>query len=234
MNSTKLENTEIRWHPTTPTHFRCEPDCVCCCARPFFFTSEKAKLPPNVKEKLTYKYRRRLPEEAISLSQKNAGHPRRMIVPKPLIPYKGRTCGFFNPESPCHCTVHSYRPLRCKLFPFLPLLVKNKIVIFAEPFLTLFRTEDEPDWFRCFGLGKGKNVQASINEMSRKFLMKLAEEYPILFRDYCVDDTDQLIDWKEIEKFRKPKYNSWKEAKPVVYQKIEKKLRGYCGESHPR
>jgi hypothetical protein len=61
--------------------------------------------------------------------------------------------------------------------------------------------------------------------MSRKFLVKLAEEYPILFRDYCVDDTDQLIDWKEIEKFKKPKFNSWGEAKPVVTKFFKKELR---------
>lgn len=189
-----IEKGKIDWHPTTPRKFDCQPRCMCCCSNVFFFPSEERRLPSKIKKNLMIK--------------------KGLIIAKPF--KKDQGCIFFDPLSQKHCTIHKYRPLRCKLYPYLPVIVPNqdKIVIIIESFAHHFRKDKKttPNWFRCYGLGKGKDISSTIERESRIFLDKMRREYPKLIGLYLQNDVEVLIDHNEVRKYLTPTYNSWDET----------------------
>lgn len=193
-----IERGDVMFHPTTPFFFECEKGCMCCCSDTFFFPSEVIELPEKIKQKLTKKMNY-------------------LITPQPFFHNPDGSeggCIFFNPKLEQHCTIHKYRPLRCKLYPFLPLITKDKIVIICDSFSSVFGSDKKYQrWFRCYGLGKGKNIKLEIENQSRTFLRNILNEYPKLISLYYKDekDIDSLIDKISFDFHKTPLYNSWSE-----------------------
>jgi len=123
-----------------------------------------------------------------------------LIVPKPF--KNGVGCVFFDSKSEWHCKIHEHRPLRCKLYPFLPLFVDNKIVIVAEPFVTLHKKKKRtPSWFKCYGLGKGKNIKIEIEKLVKEFIKKMKRDYPEFIHVYSVDNIEEIFDEYKMNKY---------------------------------
>jgi Fe-S-cluster containining protein len=170
----ELKEMKIAWHPTTPTRFRCMPWCCCCCAEPWFLPSEAGNLPLEIRDKLRIK-------TALQGRIK-------IIAPKPFREGREGSCCFFDKKSAHHCLIHPYRPIKCKLYPFFPIVTGTEIIIFAEPFLDIREPprkkagEETPPWLNCYGLGQGKHVdKKEIKKLALDYIIGLREEYPPLF-----------------------------------------------------
>ncbi len=184
----------IDWHPSTPRRFGCEPGCINCCLHQHFMPSEAYALPKRIMSRLVHVSYPGL-SESFAPQQSNG--------------IEG-TCTFFDPKSIRHCTIFSQRPVRCRLFPFKPLLSKERITIVT--FLKPYCKEEERKWFRCYGLGNGHDVSAAVEALSRRFLTMLCEECPIALEEYIVENVDSMIAPWVVEKYAHPEYPTWKEA----------------------
>ncbi len=183
-----ISTLPVVWHSTTPRRFECQPGCVCCCVNTMFFHGEAERLPF---------------EMAAYLFERNG-----LVRPRQRPP---GVCAFFDAHRPTHCTIPQYRPLRCRLYPYLPVISGDSIVIVADPLCTVTWSEtDHPDWFRCYGLGRGPSVEVQVEEMSREFLRRIVAEHPDIAKAHlCVPDVDALINAKEVDKVRRPLYAEW-------------------------
>ncbi|MGA2237984.1 MAG: YkgJ family cysteine cluster protein [Candidatus Bathyarchaeia archaeon] len=189
-----IEEGTIEWHRTTPRRFKCDPACTCCCLNPFFFPSEVDLLPEDIRKRLTTR--------SLSLALGKIELQAEVFAPKPLVEGNSKTCIFFDPNSSKHCTIYRERPLRCRLYPYCPLIVAERIVIVAEPFLNIFdRDGSVPRWYRCHGLGKGDDVTRPVEEQSRIFLQRLLTEYPYLVGAYFVKNLEAAINWEKIREY---------------------------------
>jgi len=141
-----------------------------------------------------------------------------LIVPKSLPGGSETTCGFFERSRLWHCLIHDQRPLRCKLYPFQPIIAKDKIKIIVEPFFRIHKDKNKvtPSYHRCYGLGRGREVAFEIEESSRVFLEKILYEYPPLIQLYCIENIEAFFDAEEFGKYRNPLFQSWEEAFPVM------------------
>ena len=184
----KLSELPIVWHESTPTRFSCQEGCLCCCIGTLFFPSEASGAPQEVQEGLDFR----------------DGLIRAKLRPPGF-------CVFFDESRPWHCQIPEYRALRCDIYPFLPLVTPEAIVIVAEVFTTIINPKkDDPFWYRCYGLGKGSSVVAKVEEAARLFLSRLEEEYPGFIEQYLtVDTVDEWIDHREIEKYASPLLEHW-------------------------
>ncbi len=192
----KIRELAITWHSTTPRHFQCQPGCVCCCTATLFFPSEAEKCPVEIQDALEWR----------------EGFVRSVRRPPGV-------CAFFDDQSPHHCSIFEHRPLRCKLYPYLPLITSEGIVIIADPLCTVsFPDTNLPDWYRCYGLGCGPNVRASIEQMSRDFLIHVVDEYPQLMHTLAISEVEQYLNPKEIRKSLHPSLPKW--DRELVLQKI--------------
>ncbi len=194
----EIEKLPVYVHPTTPPNFECQPGCLCCCRATTLFPSEVEGLKDNIKENLVY-------HDNIWMAKRCSPG----------------VCVFFDPLNPLHCGIFDDRPLRCKLYPYVPLIVGEAIWIFIEPFLTPFAVESRsPSWHRCYGLGKGTNVIEKVKEESRAFLTAMAEVYPNFLQSYYMlaDPELRLNDW-EIKKFKEPLFSDWDTEKIRTYTK---------------
>jgi Fe-S-cluster containining protein len=197
------EHAPIHWHPTTVRKFECELGCINCCLHPFYFPSEVSELPATVKQALTYKRKGK----------------QKIIVPKTLNGVEG-TCTFFDKNRKIHCTVFAHRPLRCRLYPYLPIIEKDHITIVLEPFLKRYSSAEKAPWFRCYGIGNGRDVSEGTENLSRAFIAHVLSEYPLLLHAYAIDDVDsEIADWV-VMKYQHPEYLSWQDAKPVVQRQM--------------
>ena len=122
----------------------------------------------------------------------------------------GGPCGFFDRNAALHCTIFERRPLRCRLYPFLPVVEHGRIVIVADPFCSFSAETARPDWLRCYGLDQGPNVTQEIETLAREFLGRVLAEQPYVFIGYlCVDGVEELILSREVEKHRHPVVPIW-------------------------
>ncbi len=177
----------IRWHATAPRCFECQPGCVCCCVATLVFPSEAETMPEEIRDSLTWR------QGFLRIPRRPPG-----------------VCIFFDESTPQHCGIFQDRPLRCRLYPYLPLVTREGIVIVADPLATVsFPETDSPAWYRCYGLGRGANVETSVEKMSRDFLERVIQEYPGLLADLCVEDVDKCINPKEVEKSLHPLFTEW-------------------------
>jgi hypothetical protein len=184
----EIAKLPILVHPSTPPNFECRPGCLCCCRTTILLKGEVSRISKKSKDSLIY-------HDGVWMTK---------------LRFPGM-CLFFNSTSALHCKIFEDRPLRCKLYPYVPLIVDKAIWIFAEPFLDLFAVEScSPLWHRCYGLGKGPDVMASIKEKSRLFLSSLVEENPKFLKDNFVvkDPESHLCEW-EIKKFKTPLFDDW-------------------------
>lgn len=219
-----ISEATIKWHPTTPKYFRCAPGCFCCCAINFFLPSEMKQLPSDITRNIgIYCAKCRKTNVLDATFCSNCGVPLKIGMncvyrAKPFNEDFG--CIFFRPKQKLHCSIHQHRPLRCKLYPYMPFLSGEdaqelEIVILAEPLTEVFRKEETPEkeWMRCYGLGQGKNVEEEIKRLSREFLLKLCQEMPsFLMTVWRTEPIDSLIIKNYLRKHTNPKYKTWKEA----------------------
>ena len=184
----ELSELPIIWHESTPTRFSCQEGCLCCCIGTLFFPSEAMCAPQEVQEALDIQD---------GLIRAKLRHP--------------GICVFFDESRPWHCQIPKHRALRCDIYPFLPLVTLEAIVIVAEVYTTITDpNKDAPPWYRCYGLGKGPNVVAEIEEAARLFLSRLEEEYAGFIEQYLtVDTVDEWIDRREIKKYTSPLLEHW-------------------------
>ena len=187
--SCPIEQMKIEWHATTPRRFVCAQGCMCCCTSTMFLPSETGRLAPEKRQLLRW----------------------RNGVLSPVSGEHG-ICVFFDKDAPLHCTIFERRPLRCRLYPFLPVVERGRIVILADPFVAIGTETNRPGWLRCYGLGQGPDVTDQVEELAREFLTRVLKEQPDFLISYlCVDDAESLILPLEVEKHRHPVVPSWNE-----------------------
>ncbi len=141
--------------------FSCIPGCINCCGYSYFLPKEVTNLPIAMKENLILK------EDG-----------------KYDILLRNKRCAFYNSRGEFFCTIYDHRPLRCKIYPFFPLIVEQRIIITLEPSLKM---KNHPTQIkRCPGIGiQGKPLKNTIKECI-SFLEKLSD-VPALLMTMILD-----------------------------------------------
>ncbi|MFW9777570.1 MAG: YkgJ family cysteine cluster protein [Candidatus Heimdallarchaeota archaeon] len=122
-------------------NFSCIDQCSKCCGHAYYLPSEVENLPDHIKEHLTLKNERY------------------------LINVRSRRCTFFQPnDKGFFCSIHRYRPLRCRIYPYFPVIVNEKVIITLETALKMLG-DDDGRLKRCPGLSReGKPLQQTIRD----------------------------------------------------------------------
>ncbi|MFW9994031.1 MAG: YkgJ family cysteine cluster protein [Candidatus Odinarchaeota archaeon] len=158
---------------STFSRFSCIPDCQDCCGYAYFLPSEVEKLPTRIKEQLVLE---------------GGKHE--------ILTRNGR-CVFYSPDKSLNCSIHVHRPLRCRIYPYFPLIVDQRVVITLEPALKMKNKESDLH-HRCPGVGEpGKPLRETLDDCL-SFLKKLAE-VPDLLATVILDG----------EKFSKLRNDRW-------------------------
>jgi len=182
-----IRSCKVEWHKATPRKFDCKPRCMVCCEQTYYLPQEVRNLPNSIVDHLRmtclqcgtdhHYYEKRRVCYSCGYST--------CVAPLPFDEESDFGCFFFDITSfGKHCTIYEYRPLRCRLFPYIPLIRTDlkKIIIVAEDFVPSIihpkkreRTFKTEDWRRCYGLGLGESVnEKEIEANSVKFLLMLA------------------------------------------------------------
>ncbi len=66
-------------------------------------------------------------------------------------------CIFYNPENEFYCSIHNLRPLRCRIYPYFPVIVDHRIIITLEPALKMKMKNTSNLRKQCPGIGKDEN-----------------------------------------------------------------------------
>lgn len=164
---------EIIWK--TSSNFKCVPFCGNCCAYSYYLPSELAKLDDKIRSKL-FKER----EGMWKISQ---------------IDNKSR-CTFFSLENDkienqYGCQIHNYRPIRCKIYPFFPIVNNNQILIYLEDQI---RMKEEPSDFdnsndedySCPGLLESIDCKLYIEKTVKEYI-EMCLELPLLAKTLVVN-----------------------------------------------
>lgn len=61
-------------------------------------------------------------------------------------------CSFYNPIKGFYCSIYDYRPLRCRIYPYFPVIVDERIIITMEPALRMKNFSNKKK--QCPGIGK--------------------------------------------------------------------------------
>lgn len=138
------------------TQFSCVLGCHQCCGYAYFLPSELEHLPFNIKQNLVLK------EDKYEVIKKD-----------------GR-CKFYDnkSESSSFCTIYESRPIRCRIYPYFPLIVERRIVITLE--LAVKMLKDKNYRGSCPGIGnQGKPLKYTIRDCI-VFLEKLSDSPSLL------------------------------------------------------
>lgn len=199
----QMTTAEIQWHITTPQYFECQPKCMVCCEQTYYLPQEIKSLPKPIIAHLGMQC---LYCGTSHLYYKSNGlcdtcGQKTVIKPLPFDEENDFGCFFFNIKaSGRHCTIYGYRPLRCRLFPYIPLFMHktSKIVIVAEDFIPSIihpsareKTLATEDFRRCYGLGLGEPInKKEVEQNSRQFLLMLASAvgYEGLFQRLVIEN----------------------------------------------
>ncbi len=120
--------------------FSCQSGCQECCGYAYFLPAEISKLPEKIRCKLIKS------SDGMFDIRRNSGR-----------------CVFYDSTMIFFCSIYEYRPLRCQIYPYFPLIVDGKIIITMEPALKMKNSLDEVK--HCPGIAiKGKSLKQSINE----------------------------------------------------------------------
>ena len=124
------------------SHFSCIANCNSCCGFGYFLPPEIKNLPNFIKKKLIF-----------------------VKDGKYEVTKLGGRCIFYNPSSKTEffCSIHDIRPLRCKIYPYFPLIVNQRVVITLEPALKMMNHTTQIK--HCPGIGKtGKSLKETIKD----------------------------------------------------------------------
>ncbi|MHA2225230.1 MAG: YkgJ family cysteine cluster protein [Candidatus Hodarchaeales archaeon] len=143
------------------SNFSCISGCKECCGYAYYLPSEVWDLPKSIQDQLI---------------EKNDG--------KYEIRLTKKRCVFYNSKKAYYCTIYNVRPLRCKIFPYFPVIVERRVIITLEPALRMINYQVQRD--TCPGIGKrGKPLTTTIDECL-SFLCKL-DEVPRLLTTVILD-----------------------------------------------
>jgi hypothetical protein len=203
MYSFLAQHGDIEWHPTTPKKFQCEPGCVCCCAPTYYFESEVKVLPEKIQS---------------FLMRTDIGV---------YVPDMSRGCCFHTPPGhPGHgCLIHGYEPLRCQLYPFLPIFVQGKIIMMCDSLCDVFNSSGEEfnSWHICYGLDRGKSIVKKVEGIARAFLLKTINEAPYLLSGLVFNKAEDLLCQQRIEHHSNRKYEHFIDALPEIISSMKKR-----------
>jgi Fe-S-cluster containining protein len=132
------------------SEFSCIPGCQECCGYTYFLFSELTKLPDKLKEQLIF----------------NEG--------KYEVITKDDRCAFYQASDDYFCSIHEYRPLRCRIYPYFPLIVDKRVIITLEPALKMKNTKNDKQR-SCPGIGVEDRPLKQIIDNCLSFLEKLNE-----------------------------------------------------------
>jgi len=180
-----VQKLPIEWHRTTPKRFLCQSKCFSCCSMCWFNKDELLRLPQRYHSKLV------------------DGHVKTI---------NGK-CPFYNERESYHCAIAEYRPLRCLIYPFNPILdtKRNAIVILAQDIMIWGGVAKEEPASLCYGLGSGEDVSGKAEELCRSYML-----YTILEQSYSrflwMGDADSFIDKRALALRENPLYKTFAEC----------------------
>ena len=146
--------------------FFCIKGCQECCGYTYFLPDELPLLPDFILQNLV--------KTSIGTYQTNNN------------PIDSNRCFFFEKDhhNSYFCSIHANRPLRCRIYPYFPLIVENKIIITLEPSLKMKNPSKNASL--CPGIGrKGMKINNYIKDCI-KFL-KYCGRVPQLLETMILD-----------------------------------------------
>ena len=79
-----------------------------------------------------------------------------------IIEINGR-CAFYKANLDLFCSIYDHRPLRCRIYPYFPVIVDGRIIITMEPAMKMKEASNTKKL--CPGIGKvEKDLKTSIKE----------------------------------------------------------------------
>jgi len=183
------EKLPIEWHKTTPRNFQCEPHCCYCCTMCWFNMDEIIKLPKKYHKGLNEIYGTFYP---------------RTIKSK---------CYFYQKKKDLHCLINKYRPLRCKIYPYFPILdLKNdRIVILAQDIMVWGGNPPQEPASLCYGLGHGPDVSKVSEKLCREYLIHSINEQSHS-RFLWMGTPEEFIDKRALSCRENPLYKTFAEC----------------------
>ncbi|MHA1971858.1 MAG: YkgJ family cysteine cluster protein [Candidatus Hodarchaeales archaeon] len=151
--------------------FQCLKGCSECCGYTYLSASEYGALEkPNIKKHF--------------LKNKNGIYEVERV--------EGR-CYFYNRKNrDYYCEIHDNRPLRCRIYPYFPIIVEGRVVITLEPALKMKNHSSNVNT-NCPGIGTpGKPLKQSISDCL-EYLRSLASAPEILKTVILDNETFQKI-----------------------------------------
>ena len=179
----------VVWHPTTPTHFKCERGCICC-GFPFYTDREFDKLPTHLTNR-------------VHINKRGFHSP----FPLEDAGDGSGTCCFFDMDSAFnyHCTIHEHSPLFCKIFPYYPVIdmERHEIVVLCNEWVDYDGKGFNDRANRCFGLDKGSDIRKKYDPWLREYLYNLSDRRHLpYFAGHCrLNRTiiDKMISQEQLE-----------------------------------
>jgi len=191
-----VEKLPVEWHSTTPRNFECQQNCFHCCSMCWFNKNDLSKLPQ--------KYRSGL----VPNSRPGLTHVRTVY---------GK-CIFYDETSPFCCTIRDHRPLRCRIYPFTPILdtSRSSIVILAQDIMKSDRSQPAT---LCYGLGNGKDISVEAKEHCREYLLCtiLEQSYS---RFLWMGKAENFINKRSLKLREKPLYRTFAECDAARLQAV--------------
>jgi Fe-S-cluster containining protein len=198
-----IKRGKVEWQSDTPTRFLCSPGCRNCCGGTFYTLSEFKTLPMTIKAKLV-----RSDEVSTVFHIEKINGKCAFYIPNE--DHTGLTHG---------CSIHGHEPMRCRIFPYLPILSQDRIFITSETFCNVYDlvgVEKYPHDI-CFGLGNGKRgLKTIVIKMCREYLMSLYQEYPDLLKEIMFEEPVKLLHRKYINMQINRKYKTYEDAIPAL------------------
>ena len=190
----------IVWHSTTPKCFECEAGCENCCGPTYYFGDERSFLPKKIRDRLVAVRSTWVPDRS-----------------------SGGCCfhkvGSFGVLE--HgCGVFEHVPLRCRLYPYWPIIVRGEIVIMAEPLCDVFRAREPDSLEICYGLGAGFDVTRRVEILSREFLVSMAIGAPDLLVGSVFRRAEDLLSDVLIDHHTHRIYQTHREAYPHIIERV--------------
>ncbi len=156
-------NKQVKW--MTESNFQCSANCKECCASTYYFPSELDDLPEEIIQVLIQDE-----EGKWNISQKDED-PR---------------CIFFSEDNAYNCSIHQYRPLRCRIYPFFPIIHQDQILIYRESHIRMKNEDKAIKNWDCPGI-KGEQLEKDLFENIISDFVKKSLELPLVASVLCVN-----------------------------------------------
>jgi hypothetical protein len=120
--------------------FSCQKGCQECCGYAYFLPAELSQIKKEVRSNLS-----KSDDGMYEITKSN-----------------GR-CIFYDPIKELFCRIYDHRPLRCRIYPYFPVIVDERIIITMEPALRMKNLSINRK--HCPGIGKkAKQLKHTIDD----------------------------------------------------------------------